>query len=136
MTKTTSGQSAGEPGGPPTKARGLTRIVRATGYSIAGLRAAFQSEAAFRQELAMAAVLTPVAFFVGRSPVETALLVGSLLFVLIVELINSSIENIVDRFGPEFNDLSGRAKDMGSAAVMLSLCFAGLVWGLILFAPR
>ena len=118
------------------KARGLTRIIRATGYSVAGLKAAFQSEAAFRQEVAMAAVLGPLAFFVGRNPVEISLLIGSLLLVLIVELLNSAIENIVDRVGYEHNDLSGRAKDMGSAAVMLSLGFMGLIWGLILFAPR
>ena len=84
----------------------------------------------------MAAVLGPLAFFVGRNPVEISLLIGSLLLVLIVELLNSAIENIVDRVGYEHNDLSGRAKDMGSAAVMLSLAFMGLIWGLILFAPR
>ena len=132
---TNSEESAGEPG-PRPKARGLTRILRATRYSLAGLKAAFRSEAAFRQEVAMAAVLGPLAFFVGRNPVEISLLTGSLLLVLIVELLNSAIENIVDRVGYEHNDLSGRAKDMGSAAVMLSLGFASLIWGLILFAPR
>lgn len=118
------------------KARGLGRIVNATGYSFAGLRAAFRWEAAFRQEVAMAAVLTPLAFIVGRNAVEIGLLVGSILLVMIVELLNSAIETLVDRVGLEKHDLSGRAKDMGSAAVMLSLCFMGLVWGLILFTPH
>lgn len=111
------------------------RLVNATGYSLAGLRAAFQNEAAFRQEVAMAAVLVPLAFLVGRNAVEISLLVGVLLLVLIVELINSAIETLVDRVGLELHDLSGRAKDMGSAAVMLSLAFMALVWGLILFSP-
>ena len=136
MTKTTPDNSVDEPAMRPEKTRGLMRIIRATGYSLAGLKAAFQSEAAFRQEVVMTAVLTPLAFFVGRSPVEISLLIGSLLLVLIVELVNSAIETLVDRVGFELHDLSGRAKDMGSAAVMLSLCFMGLVWGLILFMPR
>lgn len=120
----------------PVKAGGLTRLINATGYSLAGLRAAFRWEAAFRQEVVMTLVLTPVAFLVGRSAVEISLLMGSMLLVLIVELLNSAIETLVDRVGLEKNDLSGRAKDMGSAAVMLSLCFMALVWGLILLTPR
>lgn len=122
-------------GRPPQKVGGLGRIVRATGYSLAGLRAAFHHEAAFRQEVVMTVVLAPLAFFIGRNAVEISLLVGALLIVLIVELINSAIETLVDRVGLELHDLSGRAKDMGSAAVMLALGFMGLVWGLILFSP-
>lgn len=135
MTRARPGPDNAEPVAAP-KGRGLGRIVRATGYSLAGLRAAFQNEVAFRQEIAMTAVLTPLAFFVGRDAVEISLLVGALLLVLIVELLNSAIETIVDRVGLEHHDLSGRAKDMGSAAVMLSLGFMSLVWALILFAPR
>lgn len=84
----------------------------------------------------MAAVLTPLAFLVGRTAVEIILLVGSMLIVLIVEMLNSAIESVVDRIGLDAHELSGRAKDMGSAAVMLSLAFMGLVWGLILFSPH
>lgn len=120
---------------PPGKTSGLTRIIRATGYSYAGLRAAFRHEAAFRQELGFAVVLAPLAFFVGRDALEISLLLSTLALVLIVELLNSAIETLVDRVGPEYHDLSGRAKDMGSAAVMLSLGLVLVVWGLVLFYP-
>jgi diacylglycerol kinase (ATP) len=110
------------------------RIVRATGYSLVGLRAAFRSEPAFRQELAFAVVLVPLAFFVGRDLVETALLIVTLVIVLIVELINSAIEANVDRIGPERTELSGRAKDIGSAAVLLALILVITVWSLVLLA--
>jgi len=114
-------------------ATGLTRIRNATRYSWQGLRSAFRHESAFRQELLLAGVLIPAAFRVGSTAVELALLIGSVLLVLVVELLNSAIEAVVDRIGSEFHDLSGRAKDLGSAAVMLSLLLAGVVWGLILF---
>ena len=113
----------------PHKGRtGIDRIVRATGYSIAGLRDAYLHESAFRQEAWLAAVLLPLAFVVGRGWVEVALLAGTVLLVLIVELINSAIEAIVDRVSLELHDLSRRAKDLGSAAVFVSLVLCGAVW--------
>lgn len=113
---------------------GLTRIIKAAGYSMAGLKAAFVNEAAFRQELALSAVMIPAGLWLGQSGVERALLVGSLLLVLMVELLNSGIEAVVDRFGGEHHTLSGRAKDIGSAAVFVALLNVGVVWGLVLFA--
>ncbi len=116
-----------------TKSTGLNRLLRATGYSLAGLRAAFRYEAAFRQELALALVLVPLAFVVGRSAIEVALLIATLLLVLVVELLNSAIEALVDRVGLEENELSGRVKDTSSAAVMISLFLVIAVWSIILF---
>lgn len=110
----------------------LARIVRATRYSISGLRNAVVGEAAFRQELLAALFLTPVAVWLGDTGVERALLIGVLLLVLIVELLNSAIETTVDRVGTEFHDLSGRAKDLGSAAVFISLISVPIVWALVL----
>jgi diacylglycerol kinase (ATP) len=114
---------------------GLTRILRAFGYSLHGLRAAFRHEAAFRQEIMLAVLLLPLGLWLGEGGVERALLAGSWVLVLIVELLNSAIEATVDRFGPEHHDLSGRAKDIGSAAVMLSVGLAIMIWALILL-PR
>jgi diacylglycerol kinase (ATP) len=111
---------------------GIKRIVNATFFSLAGLRAAWRNEAAFRQECALAVVLTPAAFWVGESAVEQALLIGSCWLVLIVELLNSAIEAVVDRVGTDHHKLSGRAKDLGSAGVFVSLALVALVWGLIL----
>lgn len=110
---------------------GWQHLVHSTRYSLKGLRAAFRNEAAFRQELGVCGVLLPLAWWIGQGPVEWILLVGSCLLVLIVELLNSAIENVVDRIGTELHELSGRAKDIGSAAVMLSLFTAGLTWGLL-----
>lgn len=110
---------------------GLRRIVSATLNSFAGLRAAWRNEAAFRQECVLAAILVPAAFWVGDTAVERVLLIASVLVVLIVELLNSAVEAVVDRIGPERHELSGRAKDLGSAAVLLSLVLAGGAWGLI-----
>ena len=110
---------------------GLKRIWNATFYSLAGLRAAWRGESAFRQESLLCVVLIPAAFWLGTTAVERALLVGSCLLVLIVELLNSGIEAAVDRIGSEHHDLSGRAKDLGSAAVFLSLALVVVVWGLI-----
>lgn len=113
----------------PHKGRtGLDRILRATGYSAAGLSAAFRGESAFRQEVFAAVVMLPAAFWLGRGWVEIALLAGSVVLVLIVELLNSAIEAVVDRVGLELHELSKRAKDLGSAAVMLSLVLAGAIW--------
>jgi len=112
---------------------GLTRIIHAYGYSMQGIRAAFKHEAAFRQELFLAMILIPLAFFITQDVVKLALLISTPLFVLVVEILNSAIEAVVDRFGDEHHELSGRAKDMGSAAVWFSLLITLLVWGLILY---
>jgi len=112
----------------PQKSRtGLNRILHAGGYSVQGLRAGW-GETAFRQEAIMAIVLVPLAFWLGHNWVETALLAGSVMLVMIVELLNTCIESAIDRIGPEWHDLSKRAKDMGSAAVLLSLVFCAAVW--------
>lgn len=108
------------------------RVLRAAGYSIAGLRAALRKEAAFRQEVILFVMLAPLAFWLGRNGIERALLLGSLLLVLIVELLNSAVEATVDRISRKHHRLSGRAKDMGSAAVYLSILLATLTWLLIL----
>lgn len=108
------------------------RVVRAGGYSLSGLRAAARKEAAFRQELLLFIVLAPLAIWLGRSGVERALLLGSLVLVLVVELLNSAIEATVDRISKRRHKLAGRAKDMGSAAVYLSLLLVIAVWALIL----
>ena len=110
---------------------GLTHLVHSTRYSWKGLKAAFRNEAAFRQEVGITVVLLPFAWWIGEGPISWLLLVSSLFFVLVVELLNSAIENVVDRIGTEHHELSGRAKDIGSAAVMLSLIIAGLTWGLL-----
>lgn len=113
----------------PHKGRtGLTRILHATQYSIDGLRTAYRDESAFRQEFWLAVVLVPAAFWIGRSWVETALLAGSVLLVLIVELLNSGIEAAIDRVSFELHELSKRAKDLASAAVMLSLLLCAGIW--------
>ncbi|MDR0780465.1 MAG: diacylglycerol kinase [Pseudomonadales bacterium] len=112
--------------------RGLRRICSAMGYSLQGLRSCWRNEAAFRQELLAAVVLLPLGLYLGESGAQKALLVGALMLVLIVEVLNSSIEAVVDRIGHEYHDLSGLAKDLGSAAVMLSLLNVALVWGLVL----
>ena len=111
--------------------KGVRRILRATGFSAQGLKSAWQHEAAFRQELVLVLVLSPVALWLGRTAVERGLLIVCCLIVLIVELLNSAIEAAIDRHGSEQHELSGRAKDMGSAAVLVSLVLVGLVWGLI-----
>lgn len=116
-----------------TPTNGLTRLWRATVYSIQGLTAAWRNEAAFRQECWAVAVLLPAAFFLGNDALERALLIFSLLLILVVELINSALESAIDRIGPEWHELSGRTKNLGSAAVMLSLIVAAVVWGLIVF---
>ena len=110
---------------------GLRRIRNACGYSISGLGEAFQHEAAFRQELLLAAVLVPIALLSGRPGSDKALLIGSVMLVLIVELLNSAIESLTDRVSLEIHPLAKRTKDMGSAAVLLSLLTMVLVWGLI-----
>jgi diacylglycerol kinase (ATP) len=116
-----------------TKPTGLRRLILASVNSLKGLRSAFISEAAFRQELALAIVLIPIGLWLGKTGVERALLVGSVLFVLVVELLNTAIETVVDRIGLEHHQLSGRAKDVGSAAVLVALVLLVAVWALLLF---
>jgi diacylglycerol kinase (ATP) len=112
----------------PQKARkGLSRVFHAGGYSIQGLKAGWY-ETAFRQEALASLVLLPLAFWLGKTWVETALLAGSVLLVMIVELLNTSVESAIDRIGPEWHELSKRAKDMGSAAVLLSLLLCLGIW--------
>jgi len=119
-------QQGGKPG-----YTGFKRILKATGYSIQGLRAAIKHEPGVRQELLLLLIFTPIAFMLDVTNVEKVLLVGTLVLVLIVELLNSAIENAVDRIGSEYHELSGRAKDIGSAAVFVSLCLAMFVWFMI-----
>lgn len=111
---------------------GLRRIWNAAFYSAAGLRAAWHHEAAFRQELLLCVVLVPLGFWLGADAVQRALLVGSCLLVLVTELLNSAIEATIDRIGEERHPLAGRGKDMGSAAVTVSLLLVVLCWGLVI----
>jgi diacylglycerol kinase (ATP) len=127
--------SSGTPDAPANLQKGrtgLSRVWHAFGYSLAGLRAGW-GETAFRQEALAALILLPAAIWLGKSWVETALLAGSVLIVMIVELLNTGIETAIDRIGPEWHDLSKRAKDMGSAAVLLSLLLWAGIWGSALF---
>jgi diacylglycerol kinase (ATP) len=112
----------------PQKLRtGFNRLWHATGYSLAGLRAGWD-EAAFRLEACLAVVMVPVAFWIGRNWTEVALLAGSVLLLMIVELLNTAVEAAIDRIGPEWHALSKRAKDMGSAAVFLATLLTGGIW--------
>ncbi len=113
--------------------RGIDRIIHAAGYSYQGIRACWHHEAAFRQEVWLCLPMLPLSFMVTDNLAETALLITTLFLVLIMELANSAIEAVVDRIGHEYHDLSGRAKDIGSAAVFLSLLLVVTVWGLIIF---
>lgn len=112
---------------------GFGRLLRAFGFSVRGFNAAFRNEAAFRQELGFFIVMAPLAFWFGESGIEIAILLGCLFIVLIVELLNSAIEAVVDRVSFEEHELSGRAKDLGSAAVFVSLANVIIVWSLIIF---
>jgi diacylglycerol kinase (ATP) len=109
------------------KRSGLTRIIHATGYSISGLKVGMR-EPAFRQEVMLAVILIPAAFWVGRHWLETAFLISVVVLMMIVELLNTGIERSIDRIGPEWHELSKTAKDLGSAAVLLSLVLCGGVW--------
>lgn len=116
----------------PPKRQGLSRILHAAGYSLAGLRAGW-NEPAFRQEAIASIVLLPLAFWLGHNWVETALLCAGVVLVMIVELLNTAVEAAIDRIGPEWHALSKRAKDMGSAAVLLSLLLCAGIWGAALY---
>ncbi|MCC7250065.1 MAG: diacylglycerol kinase [Lysobacter sp.] len=108
------------------------RIFKAAVWSMQGLRAAWLHESSFRLEVYLLAVLTPVALWLGENAIERALMIGSCLLVLSAELLNSAIEAVIERYGPEFHELAGRAKDMGSAAVFVLMMNVLLVWALIL----
>lgn len=113
--------------------RGMTRLIHAFGYSVQGLGAAWKFEAAFRQEVTMALVLIPGAFLLAQNHIELALLISSVFWVLIAELVNSAVEAVVDRTGSEMHELSGRAKDIASAVVLLSLILLAVVWGIVAY---
>ena len=115
------------PANPQKARRGINRVWHAFGYSLAGLKAGWH-ETAFRQEAILAVLLVPAAFWLGNGWLETAALAGTVLLVMIVELLNTGIESAIDRIGPEWHDLSKRAKDMGSAAVLLSLLLCAGTW--------
>ena len=116
-----------------TGATGLRRIINAFGYSMKGLRAAFKHESAFRQETALLIVLLPIAILLGQDIVDYSILIGSLFLVIIVELLNSAVEAVVDRAGDEHNKLAGRAKDMGSAAVFVALVNVIVIWAMYVY---
>ena len=111
--------------------QGIQRLLNATKYSMKGFKAAFQHEAAFREETFLAFILIPLAIFLGLPAVETLLLIVSVLLLMLVEILNSGIEAVVDRIGPELHPLSGRAKDLGSAAVFIAMVILGLTWGVL-----
>jgi diacylglycerol kinase (ATP) len=110
----------------------LGRVGRAFGYSLAGFRAAWR-QTAFRQEVVLAAILVPLGIWLGRTGAERALLAGSVLLVPLVELLNSAVEMAIDRIGPERHELSGRAKDLGSAAVVIAIVITAVTWALVLW---
>jgi diacylglycerol kinase (ATP) len=113
--------------------RGLRRLINALCYSRNGIAAAWRNEAAFRQEILLAAIALPLAFYLGKTGVERALMIGSIVLILIVEILNSAVEAVVDKASPEKSELAKRAKDMGSAAVLLSLVNAAAVWACLLW---
>ena len=115
-----------------TGVTGIRRIINATGYSWLGLKAAYKHESAFRQEVWLAVIMIPLGLYLGQDWTDKAILISSVLLVLIVELLNSGIEAVVDRVGDEPHRLSGRAKDMGSAAVLISLVIAAMIWTAVL----
>ena len=131
-SNTGSKRAANDPVNPQKSRKGLSRVWHAFGYSLAGLRAGW-FETAFRQEAIASFVLIPAAVWLGRNWVETVLLAGTVVLIMIVELLNTGIETAIDRIGPEWHDLSKRAKDMGSAAVLLSLILCAGTWVTALF---
>ena len=116
-----------------TGATGITRIINAAGYSWLGFKAAYKYESAFRQELWLAIILIPAGIYLGETLIDKAILVCSVLFVLVVELLNSALESVVDRIGDEPHELSGRAKDMGSSAVFLAITITIIIWVAVLY---
>ena len=134
MDPATSHQPPAAAGESPHKGRpGPERVLNALGYSLAGLAAAFRHEAAFRLEVLLAAIMIPVALLLPVSGFEKALMIAAVLLTLIVELVNAAVEAVVDRISLEIHPLAKRAKDIGSAAVFVSLINVAAVWLLILF---
>ncbi|KMK50976.1 diacylglycerol kinase [[Actinobacillus] muris] len=117
----------------PENKANFQRVLRAAGYSLKGLKSAYCYEAAFRQEVWLSFLLIPLGLFLGDNAVEKVLLTGSVLLVLVAELLNSAVESVVDRIGSDYHELSGRAKDIGSAAVFMAMVTWGLTWLLLLF---
>ena len=113
--------------------QGIPRILNAIRYSLEGFAAAWKNEAAFREELLLAVITIPLAFYLGKTGVDRALMVGAMLFILIVEILNSGLEAIVDKASPEKHELAKRAKDLGSAAVFLSIINAAVIWACVLW---
>lgn len=124
--------SSPDPVNPQKSRTGLSRILHAGGYSLAGLKAAWH-EKAFQQEAICAFVMIPLSFWMGKTWEQVSLLAATIVLVLIVELLNTGIEAAIDRIGPEWHELSKKAKDMGSAAVLLSLCLCGAVWAAAIY---
>ena len=120
----------------PERRGHLARLVRATFLSVSGLRAAFRTQAAFRLELLVLVIAVPLAWILTDDPVERILLIGSWMLVIVVEILNSAVETVVDRIGKEHNELSGRAKDLGSAAVFCAILLAAGVWIVLLVGRR
>lgn len=116
----------------PPKRKGLARLIAAGVNSLQGLKATFRSEEAFRLEVYVLLVAAPVALWLADDAIETVMLIGSVLLLLIIELLNSAVETVVDRIGPEFHELSGKAKDIGSAAVLVGMVIVAMTWGLLL----
>ena len=112
---------------------GVTRWIKALGFTWLGIKAAYKHEEAFRQEIWLLFVALPLAIWLGDNGIEIALMIGSVLLLLIVELLNSAVEAVVDRFGGEIHELSGRAKDMGSAAVFVAMVNVAVIWLFLLF---
>lgn len=117
----------------PENKANFQRVIRAAGYSMKGLKSAYLNEAAFRQEVWLSIIMLPLALFLGNGVIEKILLLGTVFLVLIAELLNSAVEAVVDRIGPEYHELSGRAKDIGSAAVFIAMVLLAITWLLILF---
>lgn len=111
--------------------KGIQRLIWATRYSYLGIKAAWKHEEAFRQEILLAAALFPLAFWLGQTPLEVIALITPLFILVIVELLNSAVEAVVDRIGVEKHELSGQAKDMGSAAVFFSLLLLSITWAIV-----
>lgn len=118
---------------PKANKRGLSRLLAAAGFSIAGFSAAWRNEEAFRQEIALGLVLVPLALWLGQTMSQRVLLLGTWLLVIIVELLNSAIEAAIDRIGDDLHELSGQAKDMGSAAVLTSLILMVFTWAAVVW---
>ena len=116
----------------PQNNRGVRRLINAARWSMKGFRATFKNEEAFRQELLLLLILAPLGYWLGHTGVERALLIGSLFLVLIVELLNTAVETVVDRIGPEQHKLSGRAKEQGSAAVFVAVVLVPITWALVM----